>query len=254
MTDHCDADCTGEMCSRLFNLCENICFNEGQEAPTAPACPSINPMRSKSPVATELASLTPTPVTNITHTPAIFTVTITVSTNVNTFVISQSSCITTSTVLPTYTTTRIKEMPTTTTLTTTTTTWTPCPQSTIKLTVTQESSLNKSCETFTSIKSTTTTVLSLVYLSCTPSPPQLATPPDKTNAFTTSPALGTGSCIQPGACIPGHRASSSNATSALGALLGISLVLLALVTAGWAWTCWTVRKRRGMIINSKLNK
>ena len=244
MTDHCDADCTGEMCSRLFNLCENICFNEGQEAPTAPAHPSINPMPSNSPAATELASLTPTPVTNITHTPAIFTVTITVSTNVNTFVISQSSCITTSTVLPTYTTTRIKEMPTTTTLTTTTTIWTPCPQNTIKLDVTQEPSPNKSCETFTSIKSTTTTVLSPVYLSCTPSPPQLATPPDKTNASTTSPALGAGPCIQQTEGVPAQGASSTNATSALGALLGLGLVLLVLVITGWMWTCWTGNRKR----------
>jgi hypothetical protein len=36
--------------------------------------------------------------------------------------------------------------------------------------------------------------------------------------------------------------------------LVISLVLLAIVTAGWVWTCWTARKRGEVNINSKTNK
>ena len=31
----------------------------------------------------------------------------------------------------------------------------------------------------------------------------------------------------------------------LGALLGLSVVLLAVVITGWVWTCWTMKKREG---------
>ena len=37
-----------------------------------------------------------------------------------------------------------------------------------------------------------------------------------------------------------------NATPALGAMVGLLLILLAAVTAGWLWTCWVMRKRGAM--------
>ena len=47
---------------------------------------------------------------------------------------------------------------------------------------------------------------------------------------------------------------SSSASSALGALMGIFMVLLILVTTGWMWTCWSLKKRREIKINSLPNK
>lgn len=43
----------------------------------------------------------------------------------------------------------------------------------------------------------------------------------------------------------------------LGALLGLSLVLLAAVTAGWVRTCWIIKQRGAMVVTitqSKENK
>ena len=37
----------------------------------------------------------------------------------------------------------------------------------------------------------------------------------------------------------------------LGAVVGLLVVLLAAVTTGWVWTCWIMKKRGGIIINSK---
>ena len=50
------------------------------------------------------------------------------------------------------------------------------------------------------------------------------------------------------------KVCSLSAVSALGALLGMFTVLLAIVTAGWIWTCWIVKKRGRMVVNSKQNK
>ena len=36
-----------------------------------------------------------------------------------------------------------------------------------------------------------------------------------------------------------------NAITALGVLVGLLLLLLAVVTAGWMWTCWTMNYRGG---------
>ena len=47
---------------------------------------------------------------------------------------------------------------------------------------------------------------------------------------------------------------SSSPLIALGALLGIFMVLLVLVTAGWVWTCWTMKKRGGMKLTSRESK
>ena len=38
--------------------------------------------------------------------------------------------------------------------------------------------------------------------------------------------------------------NNSTTVVALGALAGLLLVLLAVVTAGWIWTCWLMRERR----------
>ena len=48
--------------------------------------------------------------------------------------------------------------------------------------------------------------------------------------------------------------SSSASTTALGILLGIFVVLLVLVTIGWVWTCWIMKKRGGMKITSRQAK
>ena len=54
---------------------------------------------------------------------------------------------------------------------------------------------------------------------------------------------------------PTQGNGSSSTISALGALLVFSLVLLALVTTGWVWTCWTARKREANINSrTKTNK
>ena len=34
--------------------------------------------------------------------------------------------------------------------------------------------------------------------------------------------------------------------TALGSLTGLSIVVLALVIIGWVWTCWSIKKKRGM--------
>ena len=35
-------------------------------------------------------------------------------------------------------------------------------------------------------------------------------------------------------------------TVALGSLTGLSIIVLASVIIGWVWTCWTIKKKRGM--------
>ena len=37
---------------------------------------------------------------------------------------------------------------------------------------------------------------------------------------------------------------------ALGALLGIAVIALVVTTMGWVWTCWKMKKRGGIKINS----
>ena len=37
----------------------------------------------------------------------------------------------------------------------------------------------------------------------------------------------------------------------LGAVVGLLVVLLVVVTTGWVWTCWVMMKRGGIIISSK---
>ena len=166
--------------------------------------------------------------------------------------INQSSCNTTNVILPTKTI--IQETQTTVTLITTPTTWTTCQWNTTELMDTTktrgpEPPENKFCIPITSTKFIATTVLSPPQ-SCAPEPSPFTTTP-KFKAPTASLALEPWTCSKPN--VADQRIGSSNATSALGGLLGISLVLLALVTAGWVWTCWTIRKKRGMTINSKLN-
>jgi hypothetical protein len=34
--------------------------------------------------------------------------------------------------------------------------------------------------------------------------------------------------------------------AATGAMVGVLMLLLIVVTAGWVWTCWTVRKKRNL--------
>ena len=46
--------------------------------------------------------------------------------------------------------------------------------------------------------------------------------------------------------------STANQTlpPALGALLGIAVIALVVTTMGWIWTCWRMKKRGGIKINS----
>ena len=113
-------------------------------------------------------------------------------------------------------------------------------------TMTQKLSQNKSSTHVTSIA---TTVPSSIYLSWTSTPSQLATSSGKIN---TSATMDAGPCGKPGE--PTQETGLSITASTLGGLLGLSLVLLALVTTGWIWMCWTVSNRGGMMINSKQNK
>ena len=249
MHDH--TDCTDSHCSRLFNLCENSCIN-GQEPPTDPEEAPANSQPFTSQATTELGSVAPTPVNacpDIICTPTTTVHTVTVPTNIICSTTRQSSCIPTSNILPT--TTKIQEIPTNVTHTITIT----CPQSTAGLvttTVTQGTVQSKSCNTFNSTEIILTTVdnVSTVQQSCTPKLPQYTTQPVKSNSSIASLDLEACSCSE--SSVPAKGTDPSpNATSALGALLGISMVLLALVTAGWVWTCWAFKKRGGI---TKLNK
>ena len=45
--------------------------------------------------------------------------------------------------------------------------------------------------------------------------------------------------------------AGSAASIGLGALMGLLVVLLALVTTGWIWTCWITKKRARITTNSR---
>ena len=93
------------------------------------------------------------------------------------------------------------------------------------------------------------TITSTVRAPCMPTP---ISKESKSCNFTTKTIVST---VQPpSVSVQDVKVCSSTESSALGALLGISTVLLALVTAGWIWTCWIVKKRGRMVVNSKLNK
>ena len=47
--------------------------------------------------------------------------------------------------------------------------------------------------------------------------------------------------------------AGSAASIGLGALIGLLVVLLALVTIGWIWTCWTIKRRARITTNSSDN-
>ena len=180
MHDH--TDCSGDHCSKLFNLYEDLNLTSSQAA-SVNACP--------------------------TYTPATMTVT-TVVPNSTAFTTTQSSYITTSIVLSI------------------TTMWTPSPQSTVTelvtITVTKAPSQIESCKP---IDPTTITIPSL----CEFKQPQSIT------LLNSSQTLGADSFSKPG--VP-----TQEPASVLGALLGICMVLLAFVTVGWVWTCWTTSRKK----------
>ena len=45
--------------------------------------------------------------------------------------------------------------------------------------------------------------------------------------------------------------STRQFSSGLGALVGILVVALVIVSTGWIWTCWTMKKKGGMKVNSE---
>ena len=45
--------------------------------------------------------------------------------------------------------------------------------------------------------------------------------------------------------------STRQLSSGLGALVGILVVALIIVSTGWIWTCWTMKKKGRMKVNSK---
>ena len=44
--------------------------------------------------------------------------------------------------------------------------------------------------------------------------------------------------------------NQSQCSQALGALLGLVVVVLAVVITGWVWTCWIMKKKGGMKLTS----
>ena len=249
MHDH--IDCTGDGCSREFNLCRNRCTNDRQERSTEPPTVPFSKATTDS-IMTIPVNACPT---NTSCTPITITITTTVSPSNTASTIGQSSFNITSVIRSTIT--KIQEIPFTIVHTTTPTTWTTCPQNTIELmtttTIRPELSESMPCTPIISTKFIATTVLSPLQ-SCTPEVSQFTTMPklNITKFSTISLVLESCSCNKPG--VPAQGTGLSVTISALGCLLGLSLVFLALVTAGWVWTCWTVRKRGGMTINSKQNK
>ena len=47
-----------------------------------------------------------------------------------------------------------------------------------------------------------------------------------------------------------YKGNQHQLSRALGALLGLVVVVLAVVITGWVWTCWIVKKQGGMKITS----
>ena len=48
----------------------------------------------------------------------------------------------------------------------------------------------------------------------------------------------------------GSAANQCQPTQALGALLGLVVIVLVVVVTGWVWTCWIMKKRGGIKITS----
>ena len=97
---------------------------------------------------------------------------------------------------------------------------------------------------------TTVTILSTVWSAC--SQYSAITPTTTTNkaptiTLDTTTVTTSESCHQPAMT----GGSSSSASTALGILLGIFMVLLVLVTIGWVWTCWSMKRQGGMKITSR---
>jgi hypothetical protein len=236
MYNHTGCRESDDGCSRVFNLCRNTCSNDNQEEPTEQStAPNSQAITDSKPV-----NARPT---NISCTPVMITTTTTVSPSNTASTIRQSCSNVTVTSVILSTITKTQEMNAT------------CPQiTTVLMTTTtiaeRKVPENTPCTTITSTKFIATTVLSPLQ-SCAP---QFTNTPklDITKSPTTSVDFESCSCNKPGVPIQGN--GSSTTISARSALLGLSLVLLALVTAGWVWTCWTARKRGEININSKTNK
>ena len=47
-----------------------------------------------------------------------------------------------------------------------------------------------------------------------------------------------------------HICAQQAPTVVLGSLTGVFVVALAAVIIGWVWTCWTIKRRGGMNINT----
>ena len=79
--------------------------------------------------------------------------------------------------------------------------------------------------------------------------------PEKKEAELTQPTQGgvsksTGKCEK---SMKSNHVTQQAPIVALGSLTGLFFIVLASVIIGWVWTCWTIKKRRGMghIITSK---
>ena len=128
----------------------------------------------------------------------------------------------------------------------------PCTRiaSTVKFTATETS--------YTTVKDFVT-ITSTVRAPCTPTPTSRES---RSCSLTTKTIIIVSTAQQSSASltqmhvdqIQEDKVCSLSAVSALGALLGMFTVLLAIVTAGWIWTCWIVKKRGRMVVNSKQNK
>ena len=185
-----------------------------------------------------------TPVTSSSHRLVTTTITETVSTS--------SPCTTTNIIHPDVTVTPTSTITSTITLTTATFksgVSNRCLQQTTQPNtgtskVNQGPSTKNSYKPLASLQLVTRTVLSPP---CSSKVHQCVTSSDKEDSVTASLSLGTAPACS-------NSGLGNSAILALSGLLGTSIVVLILVTAGWIWTCWRLRKRGGMETNSKINR
>ena len=241
---------TFNLCGSIYKLCTTVRQDQSTELPTVPTPQARTDSVMMKPNNVSPTNISCTPIITITS----CTTTATVSPDSTVSTIEQNYFKVTSVILATITETVTVRVPLIITHTISIIVPTQCPQTTTELMATTITNERESipCTPITSTKFIATTVLPPLQ-SCAP---QFTTTPKLNITKSPTTSLGLESCLgnKPGVCLQAQGNGSSNTTSALGALLGLSLVLLALVSIGWVWACWTARKRGEVNINSKTNK
>ena len=116
----------------------------------------------------------------------------------------------------------------------------------------ESSGYNINCEDFNGEMLDCNVSIEDIILSCLGENDQTLCTPAKCECTPTSE--NTASEVTSAAMNDKHSASNfSNSTvvAALGALVGLLLVLLATVSAVLAWTCWLLKKRNGIKLNTE---